>query len=507
MSSPRDFPLDAAPGSVPPVAPIGLLDPLWRVLRAAPLALAVLAATGCGGRGDAYRHFVSRPDLKPPAIVVTTPARGTSPGYIFVGPKKEVAQAGPMIVDDEGHLIWFDPLDTHGVADFRVQVYKGRQVLTWWRGRATKGVGDGYDVIVDDTYREIARVKAGNGLAADIHEFLITPRDTALITVYRRVPVDLSSVGGPREGKVFEGVVQELDIQTGRVLFEWHSLDHVGMDESYAKPPPARQGAAAAPYDYFHVNSIDEDAGGHLLVSARNTHAIYEIDRRTGKVLWRLGGKKSDFSMGPGTRFAWQHDARLLPGGRLSLFDNEADPPYAKQSRALVLRVDMANHRVEVARADTHPAGLLSGSQGDTQVLPDGHVFVGWGANPNFTEFDRNGNVIFDAHFKQGADSYRAYRLAWTGRPNDPPTLTLRSDLLGRTSAYVSWNGATGVETWQVVSGPDMSHLRGFVTAEKSGFETRIDLGRPTDEYVAVLARGAGAVLLGRSRAQKLSAG
>ncbi len=354
-----------------------------------PFILAGTLATGCSGREAAVQHFHSRPDLSPPVVTLTRQAQGTAPGYVFIAPKHDVPQAGPMIVDDNGKLIWFDPLDTHGVADFRAQVYRGRPVLTWWRGRATKGVGDGYDVIVDDTYREIARVRAGNGLAADIHEFLITPENTALITAYHRVPLDLSSVGGPREGKVFEGVVQELDIPTGRVLFEWHSLDHVGIDESYSKPPPAKRGAAAAPYDYFHVNSIDEDADGNLLVSARNTHALYKIDRRTGDITWRLGGKRSDFATGPGTTFGWQHDARWRPGGEISLFDNEADPPLAKQSRALVLRVDTKTRRVELVHAYTHPAGLLSGSQGDIQFLPGGHVFVGWGSNPYFTEFDR----------------------------------------------------------------------------------------------------------------------
>src|SRR6266542_1348901 len=121
---------------------------------------------------------------------------------------------------------------------------------------------------------------------------------------YHAVPYDLSSVGGPVDGKVFDGIVQEIDVATGRVLFEWHSLDHVPLTDSY-QPLPSSPGA---PWDYFHINSINLDSDQNLLISARHTWAIYKIDRRTGDVIWRLGGKESDFALGPGAAFAWQHD-------------------------------------------------------------------------------------------------------------------------------------------------------------------------------------------------------
>ena len=466
---------------------------LGRGLLVVPLVVAAAATAGCGNSEDTVQHFVSRPDLTPPVVKITTPARHTMPGYVFLAPKSHAVQPGPLILDDTGQVVWFRPLNTEGVADFREQVYRGRPVLTWWRGHAEMGVGNGYDVIMDTSYRVVATVHAGNGYAADVHEFLLTPRNTALITVYQRIPYDLSSVGGPKDGKVFDGIVQEVAIPSGKVLFEWHSLPEVGVAESFSKPPPAAQGAKAAPYDYFHVNSVDEDADGNLLVSARNTHTIYKIDRATGKVVWRLGGKRSDFRMGTGTSFGWQHDARWGPGDEISLFDNDADPPLASQSRPMVLHVDQHAMTATLARAYPHPGGLLSGSQGDTQLLPNGNVFVGWGANPNFTEFDHAGRMLFDGHFQSsdGADSYRAYRLSWSGRPSAPPTLALRSDGGGRLTAYASWNGATGVTGWVVLAGPDPEHLRPIAHAAKDGFETAIDLGFLLDRYVAVRAVGA----------------
>src|SRR5207247_92780 len=223
-----------------------------------------------------------------------------------------------------------------------------------------------------------------------------------IFSVYHRLPVDLSSVGGPKEGKIWDGIVQELDIPTGRVLFEWHSYPAVGIKESYSPAPPAKAGAKAPPYDYFHLNSIAVEPDGDILVSARNTHALYEISRKTKKVLWRLGGKKSNFKMGAGTTFAWQHDARRQADGTVTIFDNGAAPPVEKFSRVLVLRVDTKTKRATLVRSYRHPKRLLAPFEGNAQFLQDGHVLVGWGAIPYFTEFDADGRVVLDVSFGRG---------------------------------------------------------------------------------------------------------
>ncbi len=433
---------------------------------------------------------------------INTPARSTAPGYIFLAPKREVAQAGPMILDDEGEIVWFRPLDTEGVTDFRAQRYGGRPVLTWWRGQSEQGVGDGHFVILDDAYREIATVSAGNGLTGDIHEFLITGRDTALILVYNRLPADLSSVGGPKEGAILEGVVQELDIATGRVLFEWHSAPEVAIEESYAEVPKAERGSEADPYDYFHVNSVAEDDDGNFLLSARNTHAIYKISRAETEVMWRLGGKRSDYRLGEGVRFAWQHDARRQPDGSLTLYDNvsddEKDEPN-EASRVLVLRLDDATRHAMLVRSYEHPQGLLATTQGNAQFLAGGHVFVGWGSQPSFTEFARDGRVLLDGGFgAEGADSYRAYRLRWQGRPAEIPAVAVRKNGEGYVG-HVSWNGATDVVRWQIFAGADAQHLQALASGAKDGFETAI----PFDTDAAVVqvrALNDGGAVIGTSR-------
>jgi hypothetical protein len=448
------------------------------------------------------RIYHSRPDLEPPLVQIRTPAHKTAPGDIFIAPKMVVAQAGPMIMDNRGEVVWFKPLSTRGVTDFRVQQYRGKPVLTWWRGHVSNAdSGNGWYVIYDTSYRPVAEVRPGNGLAGDMHEFLITKKNTALFTVYHRLPVDLSAVGGPKEGSIWDGIVQEVDIRTHRVLFEWHSYPQVALAESYVPPPNATAGAKAPPFDYFHLDSIDLEPNGNLLVSARNTHTVYEIDDRTKRIVWRLGGKKSDFKMGAGTTFAWQHDARRHPDGTITIFDNGATPPVEKFSRVLVLRVDVGAKKATLVRSYHHPKRLLAPFGGNAQLLPNGNIMVGWGAQPYVSEFARSGALLFDAYFGDGkppgkdADTYRAYRFAWHGHPTDRPAVVVAGD-----TAYVSWNGATDVVRWQVLAGPAAAQLKPVQTVAKDGFETPIRLTKSAAFY-SMKAIGRGGKVLGTSEA------
>ena len=279
-------------------------------------AAAVLALAGCGGKAQLPTlHYASRPDLNPPPVTVLKHSDAAAPGYIFIAPKHDAPAKGPEILDSGGQAVWFDPVAAPDqVTDFRVQTYRGKPVLTWWEGPVASpilGTGFGHYVIMDSSYKVVARVEAGLGKdSADLHEFELTPRGTALITAYKIVPGSLESIGGPKQAKIADSIVQEVDVASGKVLFDWHSVGHVAIDESYIPLTGPGSPSPGNPYDYFHVNSVEEEPDGNFLISARNTSAVYELNRKTGDVLWRLGGKKSDFTMGPGTTFWWQHDAR-----------------------------------------------------------------------------------------------------------------------------------------------------------------------------------------------------
>jgi Arylsulfotransferase (ASST) len=433
------------------------------------------------------RSFVSRPDLRAPLIQTVFQDVDPRPGavdddLIFLAPKDGSPLTGPLIVDANGEPVWIQPLVYTRAYDLRVQEYAGEPVLTWWEG-ANLGVGYGFGEyhVMDQAYRTIATVNT-RGSQSDHHGMTLTDDGTALLITYRKVRRDLTHVGGPRDGYAVDSVVQEVDVATGDVVFAWSAMDHVPLTDTRIRigPDTVIDGSESAPLDYMHINSVTEDRDGSLLLSARNTHAVYRIDRTTGEIDWILGGESSDFRMLGDARFAWQHDAHRQADGTLTLFDNEAGPQVGDQSRGLRLALDMRNMAARVATEYLPPDGRLSPSQGNLQVRDNDRVVIGWGALPFWSEYTRDGKLLFDAQVISGA-SYRAYRLPWSAEPAEPPALVVDDGV-----AYVSWNGATEVASWRILAGPDASRAYEVVTSPRTGFETSIRV--PDEPYIGAQA-------------------
>jgi hypothetical protein len=386
--------------------------------------------------------------------------------------------------------------------DFRVQRYHGKPVLTWCQGGPFGTISPGVDYILNSSYRVVATVRAGNGLEADCHEFLLTPQGTALITASHLVPYDLSSVGGPKHGAVIDGIVQEIDIATGRVLFEWHSLGHVPLTDSYAP--------VQSPYNYFIINAVTIDSDGNLLISGRATWTVYKVDRHSGRILWRLGGKRSDFRLGPGAHFTGQHDPVAAGTNIIRLFDNgnDARTSTEQDSRVIWLRLNQATKTVTLVKAIHHPQHLSALFEGNAQALANGDTFVGWGTAGYVSEFGPRGNLLFNAHFLNGYDTYRGYRFAWAGRPRTKPSVTARKTANGTTMVHAIWNGATGVAHWRILGGPSASALAPVRMVAWNGLDTTVKIAEAPhlvevaalDKHGTVLARSlpttAGAVRL-----------
>jgi hypothetical protein len=445
-------------------------------------------------RRSVIQSFHSRPDLRPPKVRVTRRRKGVKGGYLFMAPKIGPGQNGPMIFDNRGQLVWFRPLPRLYEADgLRPGRYLGRPVLSWWEGLTNFGTGNGTIKMVDTNYRPVAEVRAGNGFdGLDPHEFELTSRGTAYVALLSTVYRDLSYMGGAKHAQVLDAVVQEIDIKTGLVLFEWHSLDHVSAWESY-KGPPKVNGHL---FDYFHINSIDEGPGGKIIVSSRNTWTVYRLNRYTGSVKWRLGGKKNSFRMGRHSGFVYQHDARIQRSGVITLFDNGAMPKHHSVSRGIGIRV--RGHHARLVKDYRHSTPLLSGSQGDVQRLSGGHVLIGWGQNPVVSEYTSHGRELFSAELPRPNMSYRNFRGSWDGSPPDRPAAVASSD--GKTTkVYVSWNGATRVARWDVLGGTTPGALGPVGSGARSGFETLVRIGRPLP-YVAVAAKDAAGRTLGVSK-------
>jgi hypothetical protein len=401
-----------------------------------------------------------------------------------------------VIADNRGRIVWYHEVPAGLEAtDFRAQTYRGKPVLTWWQGKISKaGVGTGSYVIYDASYRPLKTLKAANGLEGDLHEFQLTPRGTAYISIYHEVPGDLSGVGGPKKTYIYDSVVQELDVATGRVVFQWSSLAHVPLAESIqANKEPAQHASKKRPFDYFHVNSISDGPGGTILVSGRNTSALYLL-RRDGSIVWRLGGKKSDFKPASAVKFRFQHNARFHGPDTISLFDNGAIPKVEPYTRPLILHIDPKTKTARIVKTFVHPKKISSPFEGDLQLLPGGGAFVGWGGVRKVTEFSPQGKVRFELTLPYG-DTYRGYRLPWAGAPRGKPLVAVDGDRV-----YASWNGKRGIARWQVLAGTDKDHLAPVASRAWAGLETQIGLETPP-KAVAVRALDASGRVLGRSDA------
>lgn len=486
-----------------------------RARRLAAAAAAMLAAsvvsttTAAADTGDA---------LPPtPAFDVgvhLTDGAKLAPGLFFIDPHQTVPNlpSGPEIVDNRGRVVWYDQLPSgESASNFRVQTYHGKPVLTWWQGSGDNpafgafalGIGQGEDVMMDDHYRIIRTIPTTSEFTPDSHEFQLTPQGNALITGYRLVPhVDLTSVGGSADGTVVDSLAREVSLRTGKVRFTWSALAHVPLTESHALPL-----FGSSPWDFFHINSISEAPGRNILISARHMWALYDINPRTGDVVWTLGGKHSSFTLDPGAAFAWQHDPRFVSHDEIQLFDDEAGIPFepaASQSRALWLHLNYRTHMASAVRQIVQPSDQPeSDSQGSVQTLPDGNVVIGWGSTGTFSEYNAEGQLLLNdtppppsgtvtlptgATIPNAWSTYRAFKQNWTGIPDTPPAASVHRDASGKYTVSAAWNGATLVARWVVLTGPDPTHLQPTATADWNGLTTPISVTGADIGYIRVAA-------------------
>jgi hypothetical protein len=452
---------------------------------AGPITPMPLPLAPPGSNGVQYFH--SRPDLQPAAVEITKDNAPSSEGDIFVAPQYGPNQDGPMILDPHGRLIWFDPFPVSQqtlVTDFRVQAYKGQPVLTWWQGYTNHGSGRGEGVILNSSYQQVATVQAGNGLMMDLHEFLITAQETAWVVAVS--PLWLKGIGKP----VMDAIVQEIDIPTGLVMFEWHALDHIPTSDSYFTPK-----TPGFVFDPYHVNSVSPIGSNTVLISARNTSAIYDVNQTTGKIAWQLGGKHNTFKIGSGVSTAFQHDAILQPDGSLTIFDDGAGPPALhKFSRGIRVDIDTRHFVARLARQYDHSPDISSDFEGNLQELSSGDVFMGWGQQPYFSEDNAQGQQILDGRFVEPTSSYRAYRFAWSGQPPGSPALAAWPGAAA-TWLYTSWNGATNVAAWRVLAGTSPGSLTPLISSGMNGFETAIQTPSQLPYYAVQALSSSGATL------------
>jgi hypothetical protein len=410
-------------------------------LRRALFGVAALTSGAVLSLAGGAASALADPPSQAPPVTVLSSHGAVGRGDIFITPTGDTTTyaQGAEILNRDGHVIWFHAApEGLTAADFRTQRYEGHRVLTFWQGTGLGGLSSGTDYIYNAHYQQIATVNAGNGLSADGHEFLITPWNTALILAYTTAKANLTSIGGSAHQTVINGVVQEVDIATGKVLFQWNSADHVPYSQS-EQPLPA---SPDTPWDWFHINAVHLDTHGNLLIDARDTWTTYDVNRHTGNILWRLGGKDSSFELraasgqvldDAGEIFAWQHDPEAIGHNEYTFFDNESSgTPELATSRAITVKLDQRSRVATLVASDDQPEGLVAASQGNAQTTSNGDLFVGWGALPYFSEFDSAGQLVFNAEFPTGVNTYRAYLLPWHSGGDAQSGRTARGGGTGR---------------------------------------------------------------------------
>ncbi|KAL3423470.1 F-box domain-containing protein [Phlyctema vagabunda] len=428
-------------------------------------------------------------------------------GYVVPNP-------GPVLMDARGNLIWATG-EFGDVTNLQVQRYKGEDYLTFWAGQSRGPHSNGTYYMLNSAYEVAHTVEAyGEDLNGDLHEFSITKNGTAMLTVYNDIELDCTSIGIDGKCWIDDCLFQEVDIETGDLVFQWRASEHFGLDEGFrgrGKDGLTKETA----FDFFHINSIDKDPWGNYIISSRYMHAITCISP-TGETLWKLGGKHNNFtdlSGGMATNFAWQHHARWHENNTLSLFDNAGSIVFhnpSEFSRGMSLSLDLEHMTVELLNTYVHPDKILAISQGSMQVNPEnGNVFVGWGNSPTFTEFTGDGEVLCNVHFGASlffeiidlgwVKSYRAFKGHWTGKPKSPPAIKMTPK-----KAFVSWNGATEVATWRLQSAKTENPLdEDFTLVEelpKAGFETEFEVRDVQGSFFRVAALDAAGTVLRYSK-------
>lgn len=373
-----------------------------------------------------------------------------SEGSIFFSPTHFSSGDGyNVMVDNSGEIQYYNKITTGAPVDFKVLPNGMLSYGVNYEFHDFVGGGPTTFYMMDNNYTVVDSFKMGNGYIADSHEFQWLPNGHALMLAYDLQPVDMSGIvsGGHPGALVAGSIIQELDTDKN-VVFQWRSWDHYNLTDSY-------QDLTLSTFDAIHINSIELDHDDNLLISAMALAEITKIDRQTGEIIWRMGGKNNEFTFVNENQenapiyFMWQHDVRKLPNGNITILDN-GDSNLRPYTRVVEYQTD------EVAKTATnvweyrHTPDIYNSMMGNAQRLPNGNTLIGWGiasmlGKTAVTEVDPEGNVVFELTFnKLLFTSYRAFRFDWNGG-QQAAEVTLSSLHAGDPYEFTSYAGTTGV--------------------------------------------------------------
>ena len=379
-----------------------------------------------------------------PQITIDT-VNNPAPGKIFLTDYTSGNSSGYflMILNNDGSIEDYKRLSVSGL-DFKVQPNGNLSYAE--QIQMIDGTFQSRYIILDTSLTPIDTFQCGNGYIADVHDFKLLPNGHAIMIATDPEPVDMSSYGGDPNATVLGCILQELDASKN-VIFQWRSWDYIPITDSYAD-------LTGKIVDYFHQNAVDVDHDGNYLLSSRTLSQILKIDRNTGNIIWKLGGKVNDFTFineheeNSPTYFSYQHDIAVLPNGNITLFDNGSQHP-THYSRAVEYKLDEANKTAELIWEYRHSPDIFTAAMGSVQRLPNGNTIIGWGSAsrpgiPAVTEVHPDKSVAIELSFPSGQTSYRAFKFPWKSQL---PNISVNSydALQGNTCYFYDNDDTTGI--------------------------------------------------------------
>ncbi|TGO63907.1 hypothetical protein BCON_0010g00730 [Botryotinia convoluta] len=451
-----------------------------------------------GGYGDWPKQHYHSSDLTSPLFLVNkwNESAISNHSHIFMSPTLDGEEKSPMIFSSKDlSLVYADPT-WHGGSDTKLQFHNGKPYLTFWSGIDFQGHGSGGGVMLNSSYDKVYNISV-NSLAggADGHEFQLTEDGGAMMNNYHTTIADCRPVGGPNGGKVLTGSFQEVDIETGWVRHTWNALDHFGLNESFTTYVDEEWG-----WDWFHMNSLQKTREGHYLISSRHLRMIAYINGTDGSKIWQVGGHNNDFtdlSDGNATNFAFQHHARFVNDDltEITFFDNHnmyinSPTPNCTTdcSRGMKIKLNYHNMTVKLVHQFYHPKSVQAWAEGGIHALDNGNFLVGYGVVPSFAEFTETGEIAMEIQTRpwyvasgRGTDLYRVYKFDWVAQPSWKPVMVEVGQIL-----YISWNGATEVDSWALYGGSSPTTMHHLLTMPKTGFETGVRPSNSSAFYQAI---------------------
>lgn len=473
-----------------------------------------------------FEHFVTRPDIIVPRWQITVHNEtALANGYWFVAPYEDVYQekpskhVGPMIYDGSGELVWSGNSLLRGwnAFGFRRTEIDGKKMLSLVYNHEA-------GLILDDGYEIVKKSYVGgifNPWVLNMHEFAIVDNGSKLLQMRSKelsTSREISAQIG-YDGRCyvhFQGF-EEKDVNTLETTFEWDAEGVIPLSDTFVDVRPVETRCTHQPYDYAHCNSLDKLPAGDYIIGCRHTDAVYAISHLDGSVLWRFGGSnltKSDFEWinrkfravsgsadlanewTDDSHFGGQHDVKVWEANDthilLGMFDNafrigseKTSNPF---SRGLLIQLDLIDMTAEVVGEYGHPEAEIATGRGSFQLLDNDNAFVGFAEHSSLAEYAHDGTLLMQAKTYANMKSYRAYKYPWVGHPTQPPdvysAVFVDDDGKYHTNIWISWNGATLVENWEIHRArPDAPDGQTeFVTvASRNGFETAITV----DTYIS----------------------